>query len=234
MTNSATTYTALFSLPFDLGVTYTVILSLPFPVLNGLSLTLNGGNLVSFNNGTLTFTANQLTSNASFSIGNLLTPSSLQPATIAVRVMHNSLIYFSGTASLTMAQLRQFSIATLVPSSQVVYAPNIATLTLSGLSNGDKIVLNAYAGFYQNSQQNCSSNVLSCGLAGVLTVLNASDPTVFTINIQNLGFVGSSQVNITSYDSTQSFAKLSSLVTVTVTTPNEITIIANQTNPYLN
>lgn len=119
----------------------------------------------------------------------------------------------------------------------MVYAPAIATITLGGLTNGDKVVLSAgYASFYQANQPDCSSTIISCGVSGVLTVLNAnsSGTTSFNINIQNLGYVGQSQLNITSYDSAQNYAKLSSLITLTVTTPNAINVTANQTNPYLN
>jgi hypothetical protein len=48
ITNSATTYTVYFSIPFDLGVTYTVVLTLPFSVQNGLALSVSGGTFVSY------------------------------------------------------------------------------------------------------------------------------------------------------------------------------------------
>lgn len=76
-TNSPTTYTLFFSLPFDLGVTYTVLVTIPFSVQSGLSVSVSGGTLVSFSGGILRFTASQLTNNASISISNLLTAVSL-------------------------------------------------------------------------------------------------------------------------------------------------------------
>lgn len=150
--------------------------------------------------------------------------------------MFQSVTYFTGSATIVMTQIRQFSLATVAQSNQIVFAPAIATITLGGLSNGDKLVLTGnYSGFYQSSQPNCSSTVVSCGVAGVLTVLaaNTSGTTTFSINIQNLGYVGQAQLNITSYDSAQNYAKLSSAVTLSATTPNLINITANQTNPYL-
>jgi hypothetical protein len=206
-------------------------------VQSGLSVSLTAGSFISFSSPTLTFTSNQLTNNASITIANLLTPSSLQPTTVSVQVIYQSTTYFYGSTSLTMTQLKQFSFASVTQSNQMVYAPVLTTITLSGLNNGDKVVLSAgYAGFYQVSQPNCSSAVVACGVSGVISIINANalGTTSFIINSQNMGYVGQSQLNITSYDSAQNYAKLSSLINLAVTTPNVISITSNQTNPYLN
>lgn len=234
ITNSVTTYTAYFSLPFDLGVTYTVVLTLPFTLQNGLALAITGGTLLSFSASVLTFTASQLTNNYSVSITNMLSPASLQPATVTLQVIYSDTVQFTGSASVAMSQIKPFGTVTVIQSNQVVYAPAIATFTLSDLQVDDKIVLTAYTGFYENVQTNCTSGIVSCGASGVLTVLNASSAlTTFQVNIRNLGYFGQSRLNITSYDSTRTFAKQSSVVDLNTDKLNAIIITANQTNPYL-
>jgi hypothetical protein len=183
----------------------------------------------------LTFTGSQLGSNYSVSISNMLTPVSLQPATVSVQVIFNNVTQFSGSTSVRMSQIKPFGTATVTQSNQIVYAPAIATITLSDLQINDRIVLTAYSGFYESVQANCSSGIVSCGASGVLTVLNATASlTTFTVSMRNLGYVGQAQLNITSYDSTQTFAKQTSTVAVSSSTPNAISITAKQTNPYLN
>ena len=233
MTNSATTYTVYFSLPFDQGVTWTVALTLPFSVQNGLSLFITGGTFLSFSQSVLTFTASQLTSNYSVSISNMVTPSSLQPAAVAVQILFNNITQFSGSFSVLMSQIKPFGTATVIQSNQIVYSSAIATITLSDLQSNDKIVLTGYSGFYESVQANCSLSVVSCGASGIVTVLNGTSLITFEINMRNLGYVGQAQLNITSYDSSQTFAKQSSNVTLFFTTPNVINITASQTNPYL-
>lgn len=225
-----------FSLPFNLGVTYTVSLSFPFDLQGSLSLLLTGGTLVSFSSQVLTFTASQLTSNSSIVINNLLTAASKQPTTITVNITYQGAIYFYGSTLLAMTQIRLFNYVNVVQSNQIVYSPALATITLSGLSPGDKILLVAsYSYFYASSQANCSSGVITCSVSSTLTVLsvNSSGYTTFTINMQNLGYVGQAQLNLTSYDSMQIYAKQSSIFTLATITTNVITIVANQTNPYL-
>lgn len=136
-----------------------------------------------------------------------------------------------------MNQIKQFNYINVVLSNQMVFAPALATITLNNLFNADKIVIrSSYSYFYASDQSNCSTSVATCGVSGVLSLVNvnATGLTTFTINIQNLGYVGQAQLNITSYDSLQIYAKQSSLFSISVTTPNVITILANQTNPYLN
>lgn len=238
ITSSSTIYTLYFSLPFSHGVTYTVFLSFPFDIQGTLSILLNGAGatLVSFSSQVLVFTSNQLLNNASVAVSNLLTPSTLQPIPISVNITHLNTTYFYGSTVITMAQPRTFTYASLLTSNQVAYSPAIATFSLSDLVSNNKVVISAsYPYFYSSSSQpNCSS-IITCGVSGSLTVLtaNTSGVTTFSVNIRNLGYVGQTQINITEYDSMQIYARQSSLLTLTVTTPNVITVIANQTNPYL-
>jgi hypothetical protein len=235
-TYSATVYTLYFSLPFNSGATYSVTVTFPFDVQGNQTLLLNGANFISFSSQLLTFTSNQLTNNASVTINNMMTSSSLQPTTISVNITYQNIVYFYGSFQLATNKIKQFNYVNVVQSNQVVYSPAIATISLDNLVNGDKVVLTAsYSYFYPNSQPNCSS-IISCGTSGSLSLLNvnASGVTSFNVNIQNLGYVGQAQLNITTYDSMQIYAKQSSIVNLTVTTTNAISIIANQTNPYLN
>lgn len=133
-----------------------------------------------------------------------------------------------------MSRIKPFGAAAVAQSNQIVYALAIATITLSDLQINDRIVLTAYSGFYESLQANCSSDIVTCGASGALTVMNATASLItFRVNMRNLGYVGQTQLNITSFDSTQTFAKQSSNVTLSSNTPNTITITANQTNPYL-
>lgn len=164
-----------------------------------------------------------------------MTPATLQPIPISVNITYLNVTYFYGSTVITMAQPRTFTYSSLTTSNQVVYSPAIATFSLSDLVANNKIVITAsYSYFYSSSQPNCSS-IITCGVSGSLTVLtaNTSGVTTFTVNIRNLGYVGQTQLNITEYDSMQIYARQSSLLTLTVTTPNAISVVANQTNPYL-
>lgn len=236
VTYTSTIYTIYFSLPFNLGVTYTIVLDFPFDAQPGLNVTVSGATLVSFTSQVLTLSTSQVTSNAAVAVSGLMTPSSLRPTTASISINYQNVTYFYGSSTLTMSQIKAFSFITVSQSNQMVFAPAIATVTLSNLFDADKVVIvPSYSYFYAANQSNCSTSTVACGLSGVLTVLNSNSSglTTFTINIQNLGYVGQAQLNITSYDSLQIYAKQSSLINISVTTPNLISIAANQTNPYL-
>ena len=72
-------------------------------------------------------------------------------------------------------------------------------------------------------------------MISILSIRNEpNNLTKFSFNIVNLAFVGESTVNITLYDSSQAFAKLSSIVTLKTLYPNVIALAASQSNPSLN
>ena len=96
MTYSPTTYSLMFSYPFDLGLTFRCLVYVPFDVQPGLSADISGATFISLNNGILAFSALGLINNTTISINNLLTYNSLQPIGISINVTFNNLIYFKG------------------------------------------------------------------------------------------------------------------------------------------
>lgn len=166
-----------------------------------------------------------------------MTYASLQPSIISANIYFNGVLYFYGSSTITLTTLKQFNFSKLQQSNQVVYASAIATISLSGLLVGDKIALQpSYSYFYQSQQPNCSIAVVQCGFSNILTTItvNSTGVTTFSINMQNLGYIGNSIINVTAYDSQQVYSKQSSLVNLITSIPNLISVATILSNPYLN
>ena len=72
-----------------------------------------------------------------------------------------------------MTTLKAFDQVAVTASSQVVYSTYTATMTLSGLNNGDVVVLSStYSELYPSTQTSCTSNVV-CGSNGRISVTTA-------------------------------------------------------------
>lgn len=237
-TNTPTIYTLLLNLPFDLGYTYTLILYLPVSQRPSLTVSVSNATLISYGNSTLVLTAGGLT-NSLITLGNLLTPISLEPIVATISISYQGQLMFEGSQQLAMSNMRTITTFTLSQSNKIVYSAFTATIVMSDLAIGDQIHLSSTVGsyFYQFIYSNCSTEVV-CASGAVLTVSSignaGSGLTSFQLTLFNLPYVGSYTVTATVYDSLGIYGKQTGTLTLSTTTPNTIRYSANQTNPYLN
>lgn len=238
ITYSLTTYSIYLSLPLNIGYAFSMAVNMPFDAYSNLTPTLSSGNLVSFANQILTFTANSVI-NSNITVNNLMTYASLQPNVLSINISYLGTIYFYGSQTLTLTTMKQFDTISITQTNQIVYSPFIATFTLSSLNIEDKIVVAAnYNYFYQTNQSACTTSVITCGINGLLSVLQNNNSvnglTIFSVNLMNIGYIAQYSVTVTVYDSQKIYGKQSSVYTISTTVPNSLNIITSQTNPYLN
>lgn len=182
--------------------------------------------LVSYSNFTLELSS-YLPAGSAIQVANLLTPTSTAPTPVTISIAYNGQTFFNASTSITMTLLKAFQTLTLTQSNQVVYSPFTATFALTSLEVGDLITLESTAGtyFFSQNQTNCSTSVVNCSSnpLKVVSTAAAPAPTVFSVQMVNLAYEGSSTLTVTLQNSLL-YGKRKGTVSVIASVPNAISV----------
>lgn len=121
----------------------------------------------------------------------------------------------------------------LTQSNSIVGTMFVATIVMSDLAVND--IIRIPSAYYSLVQSDCSANCV-CNSNGNVMVQginnNGTNLTLLTVNLYNVGYVGSSAINLTVYDGSGIFSKQSTIATISTQSMNALSINGSQANPY--